>query len=239
MSNQLRDVAERWTALGRRDAMWAALTERPGSDGWDRAQFLDTGRSEIDHVLAMLARRGVPVRRGAALDFGCGPGRLSAGLAAAGFERVTGVDVSGTMLAKARELVPDARCEFVHNTRPDLDLLDDDSVDLVYSCRVLQHLPPPLAHGYIREFFRVARPGSPVVFQVPAEPAGGAVGTILRLAPDPLLDRARGGMQMHGTSPAEISRLVADAGGVTVSIEEDRSAGPRWRSHLYLTQVRG
>ena len=51
------------------------------------------------------------------------------------------------------------------------------------------------------------------------------------------LDRVRAGMQMHGTAPAAVTRVVAAAGGVTVSIEEDASAGPRWRSHLYVVRA--
>jgi ubiquinone/menaquinone biosynthesis C-methylase UbiE len=97
-----------------------------------------------------------PPKTGTALDFGCGPGRLSAGLAAAGFSRVVGVDVSTTMFAKAREIVDDDRCEFVHDDGTELATVADDSIDLVYSCRVLQHMPPELALGYVRHFLRVA-----------------------------------------------------------------------------------
>jgi SAM-dependent methyltransferase len=163
---------------------------------------------------------------------------LSAALVSAGFSRVLGVDVSPSMLAAARELVIDPRVEFVQNDRPDLGAVPTGSIDLVYSCRVLQHLPPSVAHGYIREFLRVAAPGAPVVFQLPSGPAPGPVGMALRLAPRWLVDRARKGMQMHGTAPAEVTRLVAEAGGTTISIEDDTSAGPRWRSHLYVTRAR-
>jgi SAM-dependent methyltransferase len=239
MASRLTDVTRRWTDLGEKDPLWAALTYQGRSRGrWDPAEFLGSGRQEIAAVLALLARRGASPVLGTALDFGCGPGRLTAALAAAGFARVIGVDASPTMLAKARELVPDERCEFVHNDSAELLGLDDASVDLVYSCRVLQHMPPALAHGYIREFHRVAAPGALVVFQVPAEPATGMAATALRLLPGPVLNTLRRGMQMHATSPAAITRLVAEAGGVTMSIEEDASAGPRWRSHLYLTRAK-
>ncbi len=240
-------VSERWTELGRRDPMWAALTLRGkaaggGGTGWTPADFLATGRVEVDAVLARLGELGVPARRGTALDFGCGPGRLSAALAAAGFERVLGVDISPSMLDTARRLVggrPElaARCEFRHNTGTALAGVADDSVDLVYTCRVLQHMPPDLALGYLREFLRVTTPGGLVVFQLPAEPAGGLVGALLRRLPAPVLDRLRKGMQMHGTPPTTVTALVAAAGGRTVAIEPDTSAGPRWRSYLYVTEA--
>lgn len=236
MSNNLIGVARRWTQLGDADPMWAALTDAGRGGTWDAQDFLRTGRREIEAVLALLTRRGITPKTGTALDFGCGPGRLSAGLAAAGFARVIGVDVSATMLAKAREIVDDDRCEFVHDEGTALASVADDSIDLVYSCRVLQHMPPALAHGYIRHFLRVATPGGVVVFQLPAAPAG-LVGGAMKALPAPVLDRLRAGMQMHGTAPAEVTRVIAEAGGVTVSVEEDASAGPRWRSHLYVVRA--
>jgi len=228
-------VIRRWTRLGVADPLWAALTDT-GRGRWDPVEFLRTGRREVDAVLELLARRGVAPKLGTALDFGCGPGRLTAGLAAAGFGRAIGVDVSPSMLAKARELVDDDRCEFVHDAGTELASIPDASIDLVYSARVLQHLPPALARGYIRHFLRVAAPGGVVVFQLPREPVG-ATGALMRALPAAALDRMRAGMQMHGADPAAITRAVAAAGGVTVSIEEDASAGPRWRSHLYVVRA--
>jgi SAM-dependent methyltransferase len=234
--------------------MWAALT-LPGKSakgdraGWTEAEFLATGRREIDAVLARLDELKVSPKRGTALDFGCGPGRLTAALAAAGFSRAIGLDISPSMLETARRLVaslPDsdgsdsgasARCEFRHNDGPTLAGIADDSVDLVYTCRVLQHMPPALAAGYLREFYRVTAPGGLVVFQLPHEPAPGVIGGLMRRLPAALLNRLRHGMQMHGSTPTEVTALVAAAGARTVAIEPDTSAGPRWRSHLYITEV--
>jgi len=237
MRSQLTDVAHRWTALGDEDPLWAALTNAGKGGRWDVGEFLRSGRIEVDAVLTLLSRRGVSPTMGTALDFGCGPGRLTAGLAAAGFVRVIGVDLSPTMLAKASEIVDDRRCEFLLNDGTDLASIPSGTVDLVYTCRVLQHMPPTLSHGYIREFLRIAAPGAIVVFQLPSEPVDGPVGIVLKLLPTAVLNRLRKGMQMHGTGPAVVTRLVAAAGGVTVSIEEDASAGPRWRSYLYVVRA--
>lgn len=240
MASHLTDVTRRWTHLGEHDPMWAALTDpRRRRGGWDAAEFLRTGRVEIGAVLRTLAGLGVGPTMGTALDFGCGPGRLTAALAACGFDHAIGVDVSATMLATARDLVDDPRCEFRHNTGPQLNGVATDSVDLLYSCRVLQHMPPSLAHGYIAEFVRVVRPGGVAVFQIPAEPASGVAGSVLRRMPQKLSTRLRRGMQMHGTPPVEIVRVVAGAGGVTVSIDDDASAGTRWVSYLYVVQPAG
>ncbi len=221
--------------------MWAALTDTGRGGRWDAAAFLQTGLTEIEALLRLMRTRGCVPELGSAVDFGCGPGRLTAALAASGFARVIGVDVSPTMLAKAKEIVPYEladRCEFVLNTEADLAALASDSVDLVYTCRVLQHMPSHIAHGYIREFIRIVKPGGFVAFQLPAGPATGLAGLPIRLVPTKALSRLRKGMQMHSTPAAAVTRLVADAGGVTVSIEQDTSAGPRWGSHLYIAQVR-
>lgn len=220
--------------------MGASLTTGvTNRDGWDVERFLGTGTAEVGRVLRLLDHLGVSPRRGTALDFGCGPGRLTAALAQAGFSHVIGVDVASTMLATARELVTDPRCEFRLNTGTTLTDLGSGTVDLVYSCRVLQYLPPRLVAGYVREFLRVARPGAPVVFQMPAEPARNVAGMAIRVLPDPVLVWLRRGMRMHGISPPEVVRLVARCGGVTVSVEDDDSAGPRWRSYLYVVRRDG
>lgn len=239
MSDALTDVARRWTELGSSEPMWAALTDGSGRQ-WDRAEFLANGHREIEVLLGVLETLRVPVRRGVSLDFGCGPGRLSSGLAEAGFETVIGVDVAPTMVAFARELVqqPD-RCRFVVNETDRLDAVEDNSVDLVYTARVLQHMPAELSHQYIREFYRVARPGGVVVFQLPYEPVRGPAGAAMRWVPERVLNRLRRGMQMHGTPPTRITELVSSAGGYTVAIREDRSAGPRWVSYLYVTRAAG
>lgn len=239
MSGPLSDIVRRWTELGRSDPLWAALTNGESGGRWDVEKFLETGREEIGAVLALLARRGVTPPFGTALDFGCGPGRLSAALAGAGFARVVGIDISPPMLAKAREIVSDPRCEFTLGEGSGLDSIADDSVDFVYTCRVLQHMSPQSAHSYVREFLRVVSPGGVVVFQIPSEPVPGTVGKLLRAVPAALADRLRSGMQMHGTPLAAMTRTVAEAGGVTVSVEDDTNAGPRWRSHLYVVRSKG
>lgn len=163
----LERVRETWTELGERDAFWAVLTGRAGAARtWNEEDFFRSGAEEIEVLL-----REVPedVPRGAALDFGCGAGRLTRALATH-FERATGVDISPAMIEHARKLnhaYPNA--EFVLNDRADLSVFDDASFDFVYSVITLQHMPVELSTSYIAEFFRVCRPGGMVVFQLPGE----------------------------------------------------------------------
>lgn len=234
----LSEVAKSWDRLGRTDPMWAVLTDR-GRKRWDPREFLATGVREIRSVMDRLDVLGAGSRLGVALDFGCGAGRLTQGLAVAGFEKVIAVDVSAAMIAMAADTVTDpARCQFLVNDRADLVAVDDASVDFVYSCRVLQHMPPELAEGYIREFFRVARPGAPVVFQLPSYPARNLQGTLVRLLPGSIATLLRHGMEMHGTSPGTVRSVIATSGGELLAMDEDVSAGRRWVSYLYVSRRR-
>ena len=83
-----------------------------------------------------LLRRYVPGRR--ALDFGCGAGRSSRFLKDQGFE-VTGVDISASMLAHAREKDPAGSYRQV----PDGDLgdLTPGAFDLVFSAFTFDNVP--------------------------------------------------------------------------------------------------
>src|SRR4051794_25391105 len=163
----LRTVTRHWRRLGAEDPMWAvyvAPSTRGGS--WDTDEFFATGRAEIARVMSFVTDAGVSTPTRVAVDFGCGVGRLSQPLADR-FERVIAVDVSEPMLAQARELSGAyANIDFRLNQRDDLGFLTSDSVDLVYSSLVLQHLPRHLAAGYLGEFLRVLSRDGVAVVQV-------------------------------------------------------------------------
>ena len=165
---ELERLQQSWNAFGEQDPLWAILTipDRRGGR-WDVDEFLATGREEVDEVVQELADRGVSIRRGRALDFGCGVGRLTQALAGH-FDSVDGVDVAASMIAGASRLNPNpGRVRFHHNGAPDLRMFDDESFDFVLSLIVLQHMEPGLMVGYMREFLRVLRPGGVAFFNVP------------------------------------------------------------------------
>ena len=99
------------------------------------------------------------------LDVGCGVGRWSRRLAAAG-ARVTGVDISATMLAEARRRAADAglaeSCRFVQADLSTLDL--DRRFDQILGVTVLQHILRPVALiEAIRRLRRHLAPGGELV----------------------------------------------------------------------------
>ncbi|MBP0458008.1 methyltransferase domain-containing protein [Streptomyces montanisoli] len=97
------------------------------------------------------------------LDVGCGPGTITADLAAlVAPGTVTAVDASADVLAAARATVADAGLENVRFAVADVHGLDfpDDSFDVVHAHQVLQHVGDPVQA--LREMRRVCRPGGVV-----------------------------------------------------------------------------
>jgi 2-polyprenyl-3-methyl-5-hydroxy-6-metoxy-1,4-benzoquinol methylase len=86
----------------------------------------------------------VPPRGARVLDVGCGVGRWTHRLAAAG-AAVTGVDISRTMLGEARRRLNaaglGARCRFLCEDLCELDL--GEQFDLIVGVTVLQHIVDP------------------------------------------------------------------------------------------------
>jgi SAM-dependent methyltransferase len=162
---RLEHVRSNWNEFGRRNPISAIDSGLPTQD-WDA--FFASGERVVSGLLDRVREAGMVPIRGAALDFGCGVGRLTQALAAR-FERTTGVDVAESMIDRARSFnrFPD-RCEYVLNDSPDLSRFGNGSFDFVCSVLVLQHVGPTLAQRYVEELVRVLRPGGVAIFQLPS-----------------------------------------------------------------------
>ena len=149
--------------------MFGVLSDPTKCGGkWGFEEFFETGHAHVGKLLRILRELDVSFAPGACLDFGCGVGRLTIPLSGQ-FERTVGVDVAKSMISRARRnLKPGDRCTFLVNRHPDLRQFADASFDVVHSCLVLQHIPPEVTLRYIEEFFRMAKPGGLVLFQLPA-----------------------------------------------------------------------
>lgn len=159
----LRNV---WEHLAERDALGAILTD-PSKVGsrWSVAEFMATGEEEIDTVMKHLAAIGcLPNFEGAALDFGCGVGRLTQAMARR-FGSCVGVDISAQMIRNAASLNQHGHCDYEVIAGPELPF-SDGVFSFLYSNIVLQHVPRRYAVGYLREFERVLKLGGVLVFGV-------------------------------------------------------------------------
>ncbi|MFI2214720.1 methyltransferase domain-containing protein [Streptomyces sp. NPDC020141] len=97
------------------------------------------------------------------LDVGCGPGTITADLAALVPEgRVTGVDREPGIVEQARSLAASRGLANAEFAVADVNQLEfaDDSFDVVHAHQVLQHVGDPV--GALREMRRVCRPGGTV-----------------------------------------------------------------------------
>jgi len=239
---ELEKLRRVWQTLGREDPLWAVLSQADKRGGrWQREEFLATGRIEVDTQMHMLAARGLPAGRALALDFGCGAGRLSRALAAH-FERVIGVDVSSSMIDKARILNADvANIEFRENPSPRIEDVADASVDFVYSSITLQHIPARLAAGYVDEFFRVLAPGGIAVFQFvdgPDESLRGKVfGNVSNRWLNPLRRlawRRQAVFEMHSLEEAKLAALLKRRPQLQLlEAVDDQAAGAGWHGRRW------
>ncbi|MEO8704149.1 MAG: class I SAM-dependent methyltransferase [Kofleriaceae bacterium] len=203
-------ISRRWEWLARRDPLWAILSDGERTNGrWKLDEFFATGETEVGAVLAYLASRGITVdATGAALDFGCGVGRLTRALANR-FAEVDGIDVSPTMIELAHQHNANTpRMRFLLNAAPHLRMLASDHYAFVYSSIVLQHIAYPASLEYVREFMRVARPGGIVVFQIPTEDRTPAPLKLARCAIRSVLQRTplvpAAHIEMHAVPASQI-----------------------------------
>src|SRR5215831_9751330 len=119
---ELKELQRNWDILGKEDPLWAILTwEDKKGNNWDLEQFFASGAHEIAEVMLYISDLHLDGPRHRALDFGCGVGRLTQALARH-FAKVTGIDIAPSMVARARGLDLEHRCEFIVNDRPDLSI---------------------------------------------------------------------------------------------------------------------
>ena len=149
------------------ERMRADWNERAGEDAnyyvafgrreQDDEEFFSTASDIVQGLEWDLKRvRG----RDAALEIGCGPGRLMRPLSRH-FGEIHGVDVSDEMIRLARERLrhtPNAHPH--HSSGSDLAMFPDEKFDFVYSYAVFQHIPSrEVVFNYLREARRVLKTG--------------------------------------------------------------------------------
>ena len=234
-----------WDALAKRDALWAILTDESKVDGgWDVAEFFATGEIEMATVMGCLAEVScVPDASGAALDFGCGVGRLTQAMARR-FAACVGMDISEEMIRKAERLNEYAHCSYVTSVAEQLPFADE-SFAFVYSNIVLQHVPRRLAAGYLREFVRVLAPGGVLVFGVQDSFVAKDVVSWMARARDVVRLRTRmkaalgkrnGDMRMHLLAEDEVREAVRPA--MVVDVRLTNTAATDFNGRLvYLSEA--
>lgn len=154
-NNRAGEDANYYVAFGRREQ--------------DDEEFFATAADVVRLLTGELKRlRG----RDAALEIGCGPGRLMRPMSRH-FAEIHGVDVSDEMIRLAEERLrgtPNAHPH--HSSGSDLARFPDETFDFVYSYAVFQHIPSrEVVFNYLRESRRVLKTGGILRCQINGLPA--------------------------------------------------------------------
>jgi 2-polyprenyl-3-methyl-5-hydroxy-6-metoxy-1,4-benzoquinol methylase len=201
----LQTIQQGWDQAAREDAMFNIVTfAEKANGGWTPEEFFAHGQAEIDAAMERLDGLGLHGEYVRALDFGCGIGRLTQALAGH-YNLVDGVDISSEMVALANKHNKHHPYVTYHtNSAPNLRLFPDGMFDLVYTMIVLQHMPQKLQRGYVREFFRVLKPGGIAMFEMPDGPN---------------YRHPNEWLSMHGVARATVEQWIVEDGGTLVDVE--------------------
>ncbi len=152
-------MREDWDRRAREDASYYVAFGRRRQS---REEFLSSAHDVLRSLREEYRRfpPGTDFGKFTSLEIGCGPGRLMAALSG-DFGRLFGVDVSGEMVALAREnLAGIPHAEARRGNGADLGDFAAGSIDFCYSYAVFQHIPDKeVIRNYLREACRVLKPG--------------------------------------------------------------------------------
>jgi 2-polyprenyl-3-methyl-5-hydroxy-6-metoxy-1,4-benzoquinol methylase len=180
------------------ESLWESIPE-----GLEPADFARRRRFLLEHVSPGLR----------VLDVGCGEGRFTAALAAAGTE-VVGLDVAEEPLRRARERHPELDLRLVAETGP--WPAPDASFDVVWAGEVIEHVADTAA--WLSEVRRVLRSGGSLLLSTPANGRMGLLAAALsRRAFARRFDPC--GEHLRFYNRATLTRLIEDFGfeGVSAS----------------------
>lgn len=249
----IKNLKKNWDEFGTSNPLWAILTD-PIKKGnrWNPDEFFRTGQDEIDQVMRYVEVLGIDLKRGKALDFGCGAGRLTQALIAH-FDQAYGVDIAPSMIQLANQYNRfGERCKYIVNKAPDLSIFEDDSFDFIYSNIVLQHMKQKYSKKYIVEFLRILSPHGLLIFQQPSreKPREAVKGIRMymreitrSLFPSVLIDLYRNKvqarqvegpvMEMYEIRRKNIVALLERHGATVIDIADDMHWSKYWISLRY------
>lgn len=247
MKKYLNSLRTNWNRFAEEDPLWAILVDPEKKGGkWNERDFFKTGVDEINQLLNSLKINEITFHTGKALDFGCGVGRLTQGLAEH-FESVVGVDISHKMVQLAASYNSKKNCTYKINEEVEFRDFAPDSFDLIYSNIVLQHNKPEAVFCYLSEFMRILKKDGLLIFQMPDRMVN-PFNDILRnnIISQRLLYKlylfikfgSYPQMEMYSIRKENIIKHFESLGAEVVLIQTNGNSGPRWISHSYYLRKR-
>lgn len=182
--------------------------------------------AELDPVsramLAAFAELAAPL--GPVADLGCGPGKVTAHLAALGAP-VFGVDVSPRMIELARAAYPELR--FTVGSMTALDIADGD-LGGILAYYTIHHTPPQWLPTVFAEFHRTLAPGGRLML-------AGHVGNGEHLRPTRAYGDHPVSYESHLLPPDRIAELLHRAGlVVTTRVVQEPDGGVKRQAGTFL-----
>ena len=130
-------------------------------------EFFDSGETQIEEILQSVRQHvNGQMAMDAALDFGCGVGRIVLPLAKR-FGRATGIDISSDYRAEAQRNCDQrgrGNVSFAENLSS--LLAAGQGFDFIHSSIVFNHIPWIRSAKIITEMFQLLRPGGVIAIQV-------------------------------------------------------------------------
>jgi len=163
----LEKMRAEWDERARENARYFIATH---NTAWTDKEFFESGRQCVaEQILTDMGNicRGKDPKKMTVLEIGCGAGRITRALAEV-FGKVYAVDVSGEMIAQAKEALADMpNAHVFQNNGTDLKVLKGVRVDFAFSFIVFQHIPSrEVIYSYVREVYRLMRGGGLFKFQL-------------------------------------------------------------------------
>lgn len=172
LRKQLEKMRQDWDERARENARYYVNT---ACQDWSDEEFFASGeRTVAEEILTDMTNicQGKDPAQMKVLEIGCGAGRVTRALARL-FGEVHGVDISGEMVARARQaLAAFPNAHVYQNNGADLSVLPEGlECDFAFSSIVFQHIPSyTVIENYVRDVHRVLRPGALFKFQVQGDP---------------------------------------------------------------------
>jgi SAM-dependent methyltransferase len=131
-------------------------------------EFLETAYREsaesrqkiYDHILESFLRKEY-----VALDYGCGPGFL-AKIVAENVEKVYACDISTGALECARIINPAENLDYIVADEKGLAVIEDDSLDVVYSFAMVQHITDEVFELVLGNCRRILKQGGRLILHI-------------------------------------------------------------------------
>lgn len=168
-TESIAESKKKWLRLAHENARYFIWTEK---DDPTEEEFRNAGRDDYGKYVAadtFLQERLSAIGAERVLEIGCGIGRVTE-FFGDHFDAVTGVDISGEMIAKAKIRLPDSKFTFLEGDGMTLPV-PSASIDFVFSFIVFQHMPSrDVVASNLREAHRVLVPGGLAKIQVRGTP---------------------------------------------------------------------